>query len=146
MALYIFPRGFITVADQCVSTSQKLFLISGLVIMIIKSDKLDYLGVSTKYIFCGWFLNKNMIWIGYAWLCSKSVIMLKLSSHSLEHGLRTPGEKIAFTARPQIKSQSRIYRYGRSIICLPHQPKISDFFDLCLHWVSVVRAGYYATS
>ena len=35
---------------------------------------------------------------------------------------------------------SKIFRYGRSIFCLPHQPKISDFFDLCLHWVSVVRA------
>ena len=29
-----------------------------------------------------------------------------------------------------------IFRYGRSIFCLPHQ---SNFFDLCLHWVSVVR-------
>ena len=25
-------------------------------------------------------------------------------------------------------------------IFLPHWPKFSDFFDLCLHWVSVVRA------
>ena len=56
-----------------------------------------------------------------------------------EHGLRTPGEEIAFTARPKIKSQSQIFRYSRSIFCLPHPPKISDFFDLCLHWVSVVR-------
>ena len=23
--------------------------------------------------------------------------------------------------------------------CLPHGPKFLDFFDLCLHWVSVVR-------
>ena len=58
---------------------------------------------------------------------------------SLAHGLRTPGEEITFTARPKIKSQSQIYRYGQSIICLPHRPKISGFFDLCLHWVSVVR-------
>ena len=55
------------------------------------------------------------------------------------HGLRTPGEEIAFTAWPKIKSQSQIFRYGQSIFCLPHRPKISDFFDLCLHWVSVVR-------
>ena len=55
------------------------------------------------------------------------------------HGLRMPGEEIAFTAWPKIKSQSKIFRYGRSIFCLPHRPKISDFFDLCLHWVSVVR-------
>ena len=24
-------------------------------------------------------------------------------------------------------------------VCGAHQPKFSDFFDLCLHWVSVVR-------
>ena len=59
---------------------------------------------------------------------------------NLTHGLRTPSEEIGFTARPKIKSQSKIFRYGRSIFCLPHRPKISDFFDLCLHWVSVVRA------
>ena len=28
---------------------------------------------------------------------------------------------------------------GQSIFCLPHRPKISGFFDLCIHWVSVVR-------
>ena len=55
------------------------------------------------------------------------------------HGLRTPDEEIAFTARPKIKSQSQIYRHGQSIFCLPHRPKISGFFELCLHWVSVVR-------
>ena len=60
-----------------------------------------------------------------------------------ELGLRTPGEEIAFTARPKIKSQSQIFRYGRSIFCLPHRPKISDLFDLCLHWVSVVRENFY---
>ena len=53
----------------------------------------------------------------------------------LTHGLRTPGEEISFTAQPKIKSQSQIL----SIFCLPHWPKLSDFSDLCLHWVSVVR-------
>ena len=38
------------------------------------------------------------------------------------------------------KSQSQIFRYGRGIFCLPHRPNFSDDFDLCLHWVSVVRA------
>ena len=33
--------------------------------------------------------------------------------------------------------------YGQSIFCLPHRPKISDFFDLCLHWVPVVRGHKY---
>ena len=75
-------------------------------------------------------------------------LILNHSYHTLNHGLLTPGEeiaftarpKIAFTARPKIKSQSQTYRYGRSIFCLPHRPKISCFFDLCLQWVFVVRA------
>ena len=53
------------------------------------------------------------------------------------HGLWTPREEIAFTARPKIPSQ--IFGYGRSIFCLPHRLKFSDIFDLCLHWASVVR-------
>ena len=60
-----------------------------------------------------------------------------------KHGLRTPSEEIAFTARPKIQSQSQIFRYGRSIFCLPHWPKFSDFFDFCLHWVSVVPVMIY---
>ena len=56
------------------------------------------------------------------------------------HGLQTPSEKIAFIARPKIKSQSQIFRYGRSIFCLPHRSNFSDIFDLCLHQVSVVGA------
>ena len=59
--------------------------------------------------------------------------------YTYRHGLRTPREEIAFTARPKIHSHSQIFRYGRSMFCLPHRPKFSDFFDLCLHWVSVVR-------
>ena len=56
------------------------------------------------------------------------------------HGLRKRSEEMAFTARPKINSQFQIFRYSRSIFCLPHRPTFSDFFDLCLHWVSVVRA------
>ena len=33
---------------------------------------------------------------------------------------------------------------GQSIFYLPHRPKFSDLFDLCLHWVSVVRANKYS--
>ena len=61
-------------------------------------------------------------------------------SVSSDHRLRTPREEIAFTARPKVQSQSQIFRYGGSIFCLPHRPNLSDIFDLCLHWVSVVRA------
>ena len=56
------------------------------------------------------------------------------------HGLRTPREEITCTARPKIHSHSQIFRYGRSIFCLPHRPNFSDIFDFYLHWVSVVRA------
>ena len=63
----------------------------------------------------------------------------KLNPYSRIHGLRTPSEEIAFTARPKIQSQSQIFRYGQSIRCLPQRPNFSDIFDLCLHWVSVVR-------
>ena len=52
---------------------------------------------------------------------------------SLAHKLQTPSEEIAFTAQPKIKSQSQILSYSQSMFCLPHQPKISNFFDLCLH-------------
>ena len=35
----------------------------------------------------------------------------KSSEIDFAHGLRTPGEKIAFTVRPKIKSQSQLFRY-----------------------------------
>ena len=65
--------------------------------------------------------------------------MGRVNLFSIYHGLRTPREELAFTARPKIQSQSQIFRYGGSIFCLPHRPIFSDILDLCLHWVSVVR-------
>ena len=59
----------------------------------------------------------------------------------LTHGLRTPSEEIAFTVQSKINSHFQIFRYGQSIFCLPHRPKFSNVFDLCLHWVSVVRVS-----
>ena len=56
-----------------------------------------------------------------------------------KQGLRMPSEEITFTARLKINSHSQVFRYGRSIFCLPHRPNFSDIFDLCLHWLSVVR-------
>ena len=32
---------------------------------------------------------------------------------------------------------------AEAYFCLPHRPKIAGYFDLCLHWVSVVRAYTY---
>jgi hypothetical protein len=57
--------------------------------------------------------------------------------------LRTSGEEIAFSTLPKIHSHSQIFRYGQSIFCLPYRPKFSDFFDLCLHWVSVVHFNFF---
>ena len=74
-----------------------------------------------------------------AWCYSKKNYGHIDASH---HGLRTPSEEIPLTARLKIKSQSQIYRYGQSIFCLPHQPKVSGFFDLRLHWVSIVRSSH----
>ena len=65
--------------------------------------------------------------------------LIPVRAHILCHGLRRSGEEIDFTARPKIQSQSKIFSYGRIIFCLPHQPDCSVIFDLCLHWVSVVR-------
>ena len=81
------------------------------------------------------------MWQTKIYFCQHMAKKLQITApfNEYHHGLRTPGEEIAFTARPKIKSQSQIYRYGRSIFCLPHRPKISGFFDLCLHWLSVVR-------
>ena len=45
----------------------------------------------------------------------------------------------SLSTRSKINSHFQSFRYGRSILCLPHWPKFLDFFDLCLHWVSVVR-------
>ena len=60
-------------------------------------------------------------------------ILLLTYIYTLKHGLRTPREDIAFTARPKTQSQSQIFRYDGSIFCLPHRPNFSDIFDLCLH-------------
>ena len=89
-------------------------------------------------------LSNELFWVAWHLYCScgslngfKGTLLSFLIKTN--HGLRTLGEEIAFTARPKIKSQSQIFRYGRSIFCLPHWPNFSDIFDLCLHWVSVVR-------
>ena len=82
---------------------------------------------------------RNVVWSETAESCLNKTT--NNDAYGADHGLRTPGEEIAFTARPKINSQSQIFRYGRSIFCLPHRPKFSDFFDLCVHWVSVVRSA-----
>ena len=66
--------------------------------------------------------------------CLNEFIIILCYVHFVyKHGLWTPREEIAFTARPKIQSQSQIFRYSRSIFCLPHRPNFSDIFDLCLY-------------
>ena len=66
------------------------------------------------------------------------LLNISVSKDASNHGLRTPYEEIAFTARTKIHSHSQIFSYGQSIFCLPNRPNFSDIFDLCLHWLSVV--------
>ena len=61
---------------------------------------------------------------------------INLIAISLKHGLRTPREEIVFTARPKIHSQSQILGTVEAYFGPIFQICI---FDLCLHWVSVVR-------
>ena len=84
-------------------------------------------------------LHKNSYSTYFPWI--EWYILRRINGHFIvqNHGLEIPGEEFDFTARPKIKSQSWIFWYGQSIFCLPHWSKISDFFDFCLHWVSVVR-------
>ena len=74
-------------------------------------------------------------------ICNQWCWKVKNIGGASTHELQTPREEIAITARPKIHSHSQIFRYGRSIFCLPHRPHFSDIFDLCLLWVSVVRAS-----
>ena len=68
--------------------------------------------------------------------------IIKLSHHGLYLRLRTLREEISFTARPKIHYHSQFFKYGQSIFCQTHWLIFSDIFDLCLHWVSVVRGLY----
>ena len=98
---------------------------------VIRKLKVDKKRRNNSDVFYEWH-QTSPIWGLLTYLSNKRV--------SLNHGLRTPREEMAFTARPKIHSHSQIFRYGGSIFCLPHQPNFSDIFDFCLHWVSVVGA------
>ena len=91
-----------------------------------------------------WLPSATTPWTLTLCLLQKGGIIVMWCTNTKVHGLRTPREEIAFTARPKIQSQSQIFRYGGSIFCLPHRPNFSDIFDLCLHWASVVRAQKHA--
>ena len=75
--------------------------------------------------------EKPHAWHGKEWLQMDNGSQTTPHNGGWDHGLRTPREEIAFTARPKIQSQSQIFRYGRSIFCLPHRPNFSDIFIGC---------------
>ena len=54
-----------------------------------------------------------------------------------------PGEEIASTARPKIKYQSQILRYGRSIFCLPRASTQSFRFFFCFRPSLGVRSPHH---
>ena len=88
-------------------------------------------------IFCKTLWPSQNIWT-LKFIYSEKVTKLEIKVlFSCDDG-QTSRDEMAFTARPKIPSHSQIFRYGRSIFFLPHQPYFSDIFDLCLHWVSVV--------
>ena len=47
--------------------------------------------------------------------CNSRYIFEMSNLQYSNHGLRTPRDEIAFTARPKIQSQSKSFRYSRSI-------------------------------
>ena len=62
---------------------------------------------------------------------------MKICTHSdpigPDHGLRTPGEEIAFTTRPKIHSHSQIFRYAEAkFVC-----HISPNFQISLIYVFI---------
>ena len=61
-------------------------------------------------------------------------VTLQEVSDDLVHGLWRLSEEIAFSKYGQKSTPTP------NFLGLPHRPKFSDFFDLYLHWVSVVRA------
>ena len=75
----------------------------------------------------------------------ETIITMKYTSFIFDfycfyHRLQTPSkESPSLHGR---KSNLNPKLYCRSILRLPHRLKISIFFNLCLHWVSVVH-GFY---
>ena len=86
-----------------------------------------------------WGGNLSMIFYSSSHECYKSLTSRRWVRISYIHTADAWwGHSLHCMAK--INSHSQISRYAGNIFCLPHRPKFSDFFDLCLHWVSVVRA------
>ena len=78
-------------------------------------------------------MGKNDDFINLFWNCltfryALFCLLFKGNEYETLHRILTPSEEIAFTAQPKINSNSQVLRYGRSIFCLPHWPKISVFW------------------
>ena len=69
------------------------------------------------------------------WFMPKLVACFKTEHLYLNTRTR---DEITFTAQPKIQFQPQLFRYGRSIFCLPHWPTFSDIFSLCLNIYSFI--------
>ena len=68
----------------------------------------------------------------YKW--TDQILFVLTTDYGLPPVMKSPSlHSQKFTPTP------KVLVYGRCIFCLPHWHKFSDFFDLCLFWVSVVR-------
>ena len=85
-------------------------------------------------------LKKLEMYLKFRWIGS----LIPCAVCATDYG--RPVRKLPSLHGRKSNPQSQIFRYGRSIFCLPHRPKISYFFDLCFHWVSVVRVPANASA
>ena len=112
------------------------------------------------------FIRKRQLWLSYllsgelnalAWfpwmaahcLSGKSGQNQELSKSWVENRNRNPERSESKDSKGKVDSYdgcNSIFRYDRSIFCLPHWPNFSDIFDLCIHWVSVVRGSVHCES
>ena len=82
------------------------------------------------------FLFLNLFYDSVHKLCGANIGILfgLLSSRTMDAQRGN-----SFYCTPKIPSRYQIFRYSRSIFCLPHRSKLSDIFNFDLHRVSVVR-------
>ena len=134
-------------SDRILTQASLLTLISLTVGRIWQRLSLTFKILASEVNVASWLTCFNHLMCGVScdlrkyesFYASLSTVGFNYKPGYINHGLRTHREEIAFTVRPKIQSQSQIFRYSQSIFCLPHRPIFSDIFDLCLHWVSLVR-------
>ena len=51
--------------------------------------------------------------------------------------------EMAYKTWPRITPQSQMFNVAEAYLSATFNPDISNFFDLCLHWMSLVRGLSY---